>query len=222
MNELFAQLERANPQGASPSITSARALRSLRRELALPVGNRDSPPSMRISLPVMNAPSGPMRSAPTTPTSSGMPPRPAAESVIMRRYPSPRGLASSSLASGVKMMPGLMVLTREPRLTTRSATRLPDTEAAACLNGSPFCVVAYAILSRSARSKRQPSSRLMQGQWDQGRVFAVLATRQRSATSVGMAVTGHFRCADSAAWSEIFDHGAPECISACSTENPRT
>ena len=30
-----------------------------------------TPPSMRKSLPVMNAPSGPIRSAPTVPTSSG-------------------------------------------------------------------------------------------------------------------------------------------------------
>jgi hypothetical protein len=34
----------------------------------------------------------------------------------MRRYPSPRGPVSSSLASGVKIMPGLIVLTRAPRL----------------------------------------------------------------------------------------------------------
>ena len=37
-----------------------------------------TPPSMRKSLPVMNAPSGPMRSAPTVPTLSGGPVRPAA------------------------------------------------------------------------------------------------------------------------------------------------
>src|SRR3954471_1211599 len=67
---------------------------------------------MRKSLPVMNAPSGPRRSAPTVPTSSGVPPRPAGESSIMRRYPSPRGPVSSSVASGVKMMPGLIVLIR--------------------------------------------------------------------------------------------------------------
>ena len=36
-----------------------------------------TPPSMRKSLPVMNAPSGPMRRAPTVPTSSGVPARPA-------------------------------------------------------------------------------------------------------------------------------------------------
>src|SRR3954451_14685938 len=71
---------------------------------------------MRKSLPVMNPPSGPRRSAPTVPTSSGVPPRPAGESSIMRRYPSPRGPVSSSVASGVKMMPGLMVLIRAPRL----------------------------------------------------------------------------------------------------------
>lgn len=44
-----------------------------------------TPPSIRKSLPVMKAPSGPMRSAATVPTSSGVPARPAAESSIMRR-----------------------------------------------------------------------------------------------------------------------------------------
>ena len=62
---------------------------------------------------------GPMRSAPTVPTSSGVPPRPAGDSSIMRRYPSPRGPVSSSLASGAKMMPGLIVLIRAPRGESR-------------------------------------------------------------------------------------------------------
>jgi hypothetical protein len=44
-----------------------------------------TPPSMRKSLPVINAPSGPIRSAPTVPTSSGVPARPAGDTSIMRR-----------------------------------------------------------------------------------------------------------------------------------------
>ena len=44
-----------------------------------------TPPSMRISLPVMKPPSGPIRSAPTFATSSGVPARPAGQSSIMRR-----------------------------------------------------------------------------------------------------------------------------------------
>jgi hypothetical protein len=37
-----------------------------------------------------------MRSAPTLPTSSGVPARPAGDSSSIRRYPSPRGPVSSS------------------------------------------------------------------------------------------------------------------------------
>jgi hypothetical protein len=44
-----------------------------------------TPPSIRKWLPVMNAPSEPIRSAPTAPTSSGVPARPAADASIMRR-----------------------------------------------------------------------------------------------------------------------------------------
>src|SRR5579864_642465 len=51
---------------------------------------------MRRSLPVMKAPSEPISSAPTAPTSSGVPPRPAGQSPFLRRYPSPRGPVSSS------------------------------------------------------------------------------------------------------------------------------
>ena len=58
-----------------------------------------TPPSMRKSLPVMNAASGPMNNAPTIPTSSGVPARPAGDSSIIRRYPSRRGPLSSSFAS---------------------------------------------------------------------------------------------------------------------------
>jgi hypothetical protein len=39
----------------------------------------------------------------------------------MRRYPSPRGPVSSSLASGVMTMPGLIALTRAPFLPQRTA-----------------------------------------------------------------------------------------------------
>lgn len=61
-----------------------------------------TPPSMRKSLPVMNAPSGPMRSAPTFPTSSGVPARPAGDNSIVRRYPSPRG-PDAGVADPVKL-----------------------------------------------------------------------------------------------------------------------
>ena len=60
-------------------------------------------------------PSDPISSAPTPPTSSGAPARPAADAWIIRRYPSLRGPASSSLASGVMIIPGLIVFTRAPR-----------------------------------------------------------------------------------------------------------
>ncbi len=45
-------------------------------------------------------------------------------SPIRRRYPSPRGPVSSSLASGVMMMPGLIVLIRAPRLLHRTASAI--------------------------------------------------------------------------------------------------
>jgi hypothetical protein len=52
--------------------------------------------------------------------------RPAGHISIMRRYPAPRGPESSSLASGVMMIPGLIVLIRAPRLTAVvSATVAP-------------------------------------------------------------------------------------------------
>src|SRR5271165_4571181 len=79
---------------------------------------------MRKSLPVMNPPSGPISSAPTVPTSSGVPARPAEDTSIMRRYPAPRGPVSSSLASGVMMIPGLIVLTLAPRLPQRTASAM--------------------------------------------------------------------------------------------------
>lgn len=44
-----------------------------------------TPPSMRTSLPVMKAPSGPRRSAATVATSSGVPPRPTGDNSSMRR-----------------------------------------------------------------------------------------------------------------------------------------
>jgi hypothetical protein len=74
---------------------------------------------MRKSLPVMNVPSGPMSSAPTPPTSSGVPPRPTGDNSIMRRYPSPRGPVSSSLASGVK-------IAGADRVDSRAALAPPD------------------------------------------------------------------------------------------------
>ncbi len=75
-----------------------------------------------MSLPVIKAPSGPISSAPTFATSSGVPARPEADALIKRRYPSPREPANSSFASGVMMIPGLMVLTRAPRLPYRTAS----------------------------------------------------------------------------------------------------
>ncbi len=49
----------------------------------------------------------------------------------MRRYPSPRGPVSSSFASGVMMMPGLIVLIRAPRLPHRTASAITRSEFAA-------------------------------------------------------------------------------------------
>ena len=57
-----------------------------------------------------------------------VPPRPAGQSSIMRRYPSPRGPVSSSRASGVKMMPGLIVLIRAPRFPHRTASAITRSE----------------------------------------------------------------------------------------------
>jgi len=45
---------------------------------------------------VINAPSCPIRRAPTDPTSSGVPARPTADTSIILRYPAPRGPANSS------------------------------------------------------------------------------------------------------------------------------
>ena len=69
-----------------------------------------------------------MSSAATLATSSGVPARPTGHSSIMRRYPAPRGPLSSSLASGVIMMPGLIVLTRAPRLPQRTASAITRSE----------------------------------------------------------------------------------------------
>ena len=56
------------------------------------------------------------------PTSSGVPARPTADARIIRRHPSPRGPVSSSRASGVMTMPGLVELTRAPRRPHRTAS----------------------------------------------------------------------------------------------------
>jgi hypothetical protein len=69
-----------------------------------------------------------MSSAPTAPTSSGVPARPTADDLIIRRYPSPRGPVSSSLASGVMMIPELIVLIRAPRLPHRTASAITRSE----------------------------------------------------------------------------------------------
>jgi len=53
-----------------------RSVASCGRELAIPI-RRGNAPSIRKSLPVIKAPSSPMSSAPTLPTSSGVPARPA-------------------------------------------------------------------------------------------------------------------------------------------------
>jgi len=83
-----------------------------------------TPPSTRKSLPVMNAPSGTLSSAPTVPTSSGIPARPAAYTSSIRLYPGLLGPFSSSLASEVMMMPGLMVLTLAARFPQRTASAI--------------------------------------------------------------------------------------------------
>src|SRR5215211_6365035 len=72
-------------------------------------------PSIRRSVPVMKVPSRPIRNAAAAPISSGLPTRPAAEALIIRWYASPAGELSSSKASGVMMMPGLIELRRAPR-----------------------------------------------------------------------------------------------------------
>src|SRR5215203_2355051 len=74
-----------------------------------------TPPSIRRSVPVMKVPSRPIRNAAAAPISSGLPTRPAAEALIIRWYASPAGELSSSKASGVMMMPGLIELRRAPR-----------------------------------------------------------------------------------------------------------
>jgi hypothetical protein len=83
---------------------------------------------MRKSLPVMNPPSGPMSSAPTVATSSGVPGRPC------RRH---RDHAPVSFAArpvefipGEKghEMPGLIVFTRAPRLPQRTASAATRSE----------------------------------------------------------------------------------------------
>jgi hypothetical protein len=54
----------------------------------------------------MNVPSGPIRSAPTAPTSSGVPARPAADNWINLRYPSPRGRGTRLEACVAKHLRG--------------------------------------------------------------------------------------------------------------------
>ena len=76
----------------------------------------------------MNPPSGPISNAPTAPTSSGVPARPTGDDSIIRRYPSPRGPASSSLASGVMTIPGLIVLILAPRSPHRTASAITRSE----------------------------------------------------------------------------------------------
>jgi hypothetical protein len=67
----------------------------------------------------MNASSAPMSSRANGQDLLWNEARPAGHSSIMRRYPSPWGPVSSSFASGVTMMPGLIVLIRPPHLLTR-------------------------------------------------------------------------------------------------------
>src|SRR5262249_57070880 len=54
-----------------------------------------TPPSIRKSLPVTKAPSGPIKSAPTVPTSSGVPARPAADTSSIFLVIPPNALVSS-------------------------------------------------------------------------------------------------------------------------------
>ena len=53
---------------------------------------------------------------------------PTGQSSIIRLYPGPRGTVNSSRASGVMMMPGLIVLTRAPRLPYRTASAMTRSE----------------------------------------------------------------------------------------------
>ncbi len=72
---------------------------------------------------------------------------------------------------------------------------------------TPCCV--------KARSRTRPHPAF---EAPMGLPFAAAASVLRD----GGSLKAPFRCAESAAWSEIFDQGAPECISACSTVKPRT
>ena len=104
-----------------------RVLGSLRGELAEEVGRRDPAIHEEVAAGDERA----VRSheeRPDAPTSSGCRPVRPGISSIMRRYPSPRGPVSSSLASGVMMMPGLIVLIRAPRLPHRTASAMTRSE----------------------------------------------------------------------------------------------
>jgi len=80
-------------------------------------------PLIRKSLPVRKLPSRTMSSAPTVPTSSGVPARRAVASSIMRRYPSPRGRVSSSFARGVVSLRSVRLLNPPGWLSSHVASR---------------------------------------------------------------------------------------------------
>ena len=87
-----------------------------------------TPPSMRKSLPVINAPSGAHEQRADGSDFVRRAGAPGRGQLDHAPVPSPRGPVSSSLASGVMMMPGLIVLTRAPRLPQRTASAITRSE----------------------------------------------------------------------------------------------
>ena len=87
-----------------------------------------TPPSMRKSLPVMNAPSAPMSSAPTVPTSSGVPARPAADEFDHAAVARAARPSQFIVRERSDNDPGLMVLTRAPRFPQRTASAITRNE----------------------------------------------------------------------------------------------
>ena len=104
------------------------AVRSLRSEFAVPVGGGHAAIHEEVAAgdePAVRA---------HEQRADGCPPRPECRRAQPRTprscagSPAPRGPVSSSLASGVMMMPGLIVLTRAPRLPQRTASAITRSE----------------------------------------------------------------------------------------------
>ncbi len=90
-----------------------RQFRLLRSEITKSVGSRDATVDQKVATgdePAL----GPHQQRPNGTDLIGRNAPQTGHSSIMGRYPSRRGPVSSSFASGVKMKPGLIVLTRQP------------------------------------------------------------------------------------------------------------